>query len=130
MALAGGHGNPVYLNQASPQLLRRFPLISSPGTRQARRHRCLRLVWQGTSCQVSSAAGPRPSRSAWPTPFRDIACTRVHPAERLARRRGAQLVAALPVKVVLLRLRYARTRAWVYDGGMLTMSGAGSVSAP
>ena len=124
----GGHGYPVDLDRIPPRvwlayplvLTRRDPTASDPPS-------AYRLVWQGTYYQVWKRRPGAPAAIVHLglSGKRPVKCARVKRLARIARTHGANIVAAIPPRVVKVEIAHGRHPAWRYTHPGLVMTGAG-----
>jgi hypothetical protein len=131
-SLAGGYGQPVRLDRASPDSLMEYPLIvtrrdpaaSPPPAAYA-------LAWQGAYYEVWSrragvTAALKHVASRADTP---VACARVRDLAGVARARGLALVGAVAPQLVRVSLSgAARPPGWGRQRGGFAMHRAGTLS--
>lgn len=132
--LAGGYGDPVRLNLASPAALRAYPLlILRRDPAQPRPPSAYSLVWEGSYYEVwRRRPGRRPALEHLATSggaarqCREIG----HLAARVAgRSRGLRLVASAAEPIVRLRLRGVKhPRGWGHERQGLVMNRRGRLS--
>ncbi|HEY2535774.1 MAG TPA: hypothetical protein VGI24_02185 [Solirubrobacteraceae bacterium] len=130
--LMGGHGYPVDLDRVPPRawlhyplvLTRRDPTASDPPS-------AYRLVWQGTYYQVWAR---RPGASAAIVHLglsgkRPAKCARVKRLARIAGAQGANIVAAIPPRIVRVEIAHSHHPGWRYTHPGLVMTGAGEMQS-
>jgi hypothetical protein len=131
--LAGGYGQPVELDRASPDALRAYPLIVTRRDPSASPPpAAYRLAWQGAYYDVwdrrrDAAAAIRHEATADRTP---LACARVQRTARVASAHGLTAVGALAPQVVHVSLHSAsRPAGWGRQRNGFAMRRAGTLSA-
>jgi hypothetical protein len=131
--LAGGYGQPVELDRASPDALRAYPLIVTRRDPSASPPpAAYRLAWQGAYYDVwdrrrDAAAAIRHEATADRTP---LACARVQGTARVASAHGLTAVGALAPQLVHVSLHSAsRPAGWGHQRNGFAMRRAGTLSA-
>jgi hypothetical protein len=131
-AIAGGYGEPVALDRASPSALQAYPLIVTRRNPAASRPpAAYELVWQGAYYQVWGRRPGAPAASVHValsgSPARQ--CARIAAVARGARD-GERLVAAqAPVLVRISLAHAAHPRRWGHEREGLVMSTPGRLDA-
>jgi hypothetical protein len=130
---AGGYGDPVDLDRASPAALLAYPLIvTRRDVAASRPPSAYRLLWQGTYYQVWGRRPGAPAALAHValTGAPAVQCTRIGDLAALARAHGARLIAAPTVSRVDVDLAGSTHPAdWGHQRDGLVMSHAGRLSA-
>jgi len=131
--LAGGYGNPVDLDRASPVALRAYPLIITRRNPSASPPpAAYRLLWHGAYYQVwARMPGARAAIVHYAaTASGGVRCAQVRRLARLARAHGAQLLAAPSPQLVRISLARAHhPSGWAHQRQGLVMRDAGRLTA-
>jgi len=131
--LARGYGDPVELDRASPSALRAYPLIVSRRDPSATPPPpAYRLLWQGTYYQVWGRRPAAKAAIAHLVPAGSLAsqCSRIGRLAQIARRDGAQIIAAeSPTLVRIAPAGASYPRGWGHQREGVVMRRAGRLSA-
>jgi hypothetical protein len=131
--VAGGYGDPVDLDRASPAALLAYPLIVTRRDPAASRPpSAYRLEWQGTYYQVWGRRPGAPAAIAQValTGAPAVQCSRIRAVAAIARAHGAQLIAAPAVPRVNVDLAGSVHPAnWGHQRNGLVLSHPGRLSA-
>ncbi|HEY2283280.1 MAG TPA: hypothetical protein VGH60_06995 [Solirubrobacteraceae bacterium] len=132
IALMEGHGYPVDLDRVPARawpayplvLTRRDPTASEPPS-------AYRLVWQGTYYQVWARRPGAPAAIAHLglSGRLPLGCSRVGRLARIAEAHGAQIVAAIPPRVIHVEVARGQHPNWRYTHPGLAMKGAGQLQS-
>ena len=130
--LMGGHGYPVDLDRVPAEMWPSYPLVLTRRDPTAGDPpSAYRLVWQGTYYQVWARRPGAPTAilHLGLTGRRPVRCARVKHLAKIARAQSAQIVAAVPPRVVRVEIAHARRPGWRYTHPGLVMTGAGRLQS-